>query len=64
MTAVHCEVTGTHTGDTLGPATNNDVAIEGMVFLKVAGEKFVEGWNSFDFLRLYQQIGILRGVNG
>jgi len=27
--------------------------------VKVAGEKFVEGWNSFDFMGMFQQIGAL-----
>jgi len=60
--AVHCEVRGRHTGDTLGPPSNREVAFQGMVFVKIDGEKFVEGWNSFDFMTMYQQIGLLPQV--
>ena len=30
-----------------------------MVIVRVENGRIVEGWNSFDFLGLYQQIGLL-----
>ena len=60
VVAAHCLVTGSHTGDALGtPATNRSVTFSGMVIVKAAGNQFVEGWNTFDFLTCYQQIGLL-----
>ena len=49
--------TGTHLGDGLGfPATGQAVQFSGMLFVTVENGKLVEGWNSFDFLTIYQQI--------
>lgn len=60
LVAAHCRVTGTHAGDGLGIAsTGRQVAIYGMVFARVENGQLVEGWNCFDFLTLYQQIGAL-----
>lgn len=56
----YCHCAGTHTGQFLGkPATQNAVDFNGMVMIRVAGGQFVEGWNSFDFLSCFQQIGLL-----
>src|SRR5262245_32240113 len=58
--AAYCQCTGTHTGQFQGkPATQNAVDFNGMVMIRVAGGQFVEGWNSFDFLRCFQQIDLL-----
>ena len=64
IVAVQCRVTGKHQGDALGPkATDREVDFEGMVIARVGGDgKFVEAWNLFDFLALYQQIGVLPKV--
>lgn len=56
--AVLCHVTGKHVGDTLGgPATGRDVDFWGTTTLRVKDDFIVEGWNTFDFLTMYQQIG-------
>ena len=56
--AVLCRVTGKHVGDTLGgPATGRDVDFWGTTTFRVKDDLIVEGWNTFDFLTMYQQIG-------
>jgi len=60
LCAVHCDVTGTHTGDGLGiVATGRDVRFSGMSIIRVAHGQIQEAWNSFDFLSFYQQLGVL-----
>jgi steroid delta-isomerase-like uncharacterized protein len=60
LVAAHCLVRGTHRGDALGtPATNRAVEFSGMCIVRAAGGQLVEGWNCFDFLTCYQQIGLL-----
>jgi predicted ester cyclase len=59
MIAVHCRVTGTHTGHTMGKATGNPMEFLGMCIARVRNGQIVEAWNSFDFLTLYQQLGLL-----
>ena len=52
--------TGTHQGDGLGfPATGRRAHFNGMVFVRVADGKLVEGWNNFDQLGLLQQLGVV-----
>ena len=59
--AVHCRVRARHVGDTLGAAaTNRPVQFEGMTIVRVRNGQIVEGWNSFDFLAMYQQLGWVR----
>jgi steroid delta-isomerase-like uncharacterized protein len=56
---VHCEVTGTHTGDGLGVApTHRSVRFSGMTMARVVNGRIQEAWNAYDFLSLYQQLGI------
>jgi steroid delta-isomerase-like uncharacterized protein len=56
--AVVCHVTGKHDGDALGgKATNQPVDFWGMTVGRIEDGKIVEGWNTFDFLTMYQQIG-------
>jgi steroid delta-isomerase-like uncharacterized protein len=56
--AAHCHVTGRHVGDALGgPATGRSIDIWGTTIGRVRDGKIVEGWNTFDFLTMYQQIG-------
>lgn len=55
--AGYCRVTAHHTGDGLGEPSNREVAFDGVVLALVRDGKIVEGWNCFDFLSMYQQIG-------
>jgi predicted ester cyclase len=57
--AARCSVTATHTGPGImsGP-TNKAVSITGICIARVANGKIAEGWNNFDFLSLYQQLGM------
>ncbi len=53
-----CRVKGKHVGHALGSApTNRPVEFTGVVIARVRDGKMVEGWNVFDFLTMYQQIG-------
>ena len=53
-----CRVRGRHAGDALGgPATGREIDIEGVTITRTNGSQCVEGWDYFDFLGLYQQIG-------
>lgn len=55
-----CTVRGQHTGDGLGvSATNKPILVTGIVIARVKDGKVVEAWNNFDFLSLYQQIGVV-----
>lgn len=55
-----CTVRGTHSGEGLGIApTGKRIEITGIGICSVRDEKFVEVWNEFDFLNLYNQIGML-----
>ena len=57
--AVYCQVSGTHTGPIMGKAeTHRPVSFTGMVIVKTDGTYLVEGWNAWDFLRCFQQIGL------
>lgn len=58
LCAAHCHVTARHSGHTLGgPPTNQRVDFWGMSLTRVKDDKIVEGWNTFDFLTMYQQLG-------
>jgi steroid delta-isomerase-like uncharacterized protein len=57
--AVRCVVQATHTGQGItSQPTNKAVTLTGMVFGRVKDGRLVEGWNNFDFLTLYQQLGM------
>jgi steroid delta-isomerase-like uncharacterized protein len=57
--AVRCVVSAKHTGPGVMPApTNRTINISGMVFARVKDGKLIEGWNNFDFLSLYKQLGM------
>ena len=52
--------TGSHRGDGLGfRATGRDVHFTGMIFVRVERGKFIEGWNNFDQLGMFQQLGVV-----
>jgi predicted ester cyclase len=56
--AVLCHVKGRHVGSAFGgPPTHNPISFHGMVIARVVDGRIVEGWNCFDFLSMYQQIG-------
>jgi predicted ester cyclase len=56
--AAYCRVKGRHVGDAFGgPPTNRPVEFGGLVIAQVRDGKLAEGWNCFDFLSMYQQIG-------
>lgn len=55
--AARCKVTGTHKGCSLGcDATNKAVEFTGITILRIDDGKIVDGWNEFDFLRLYSEL--------
>jgi steroid delta-isomerase-like uncharacterized protein len=65
VVAVYCRVTGTHTGSSLGiPPTGQRVDFNGVVFARVADGLVHEGWNCFDFLTMYQQMGVVAATPG
>jgi predicted ester cyclase len=58
LVAAHCHVTGHHSGAALGgEATMQPVDFWGISMVRVEEGKIVEGWNCFDMLCMYQQIG-------
>ena len=62
---VRLNVDGTHNGGHLGVApTGRPVRIAGLVVLRLANGKIVEGWNSWDQLGLLRQIGALPAPEG
>jgi len=57
--AVFCTVKGTHAGDTLGAAaTHRPIHINGMGMARIENGRIAEAWNAFDFIGLYQQLGL------
>jgi steroid delta-isomerase-like uncharacterized protein len=57
--AARISVTGTHTGLGLSlPPTNRPVELRGIVMARTRDGKIAEVWNNFDFLSLYQQLGL------
>ena len=51
---------GTHLGDGLGlPATGKKVQFRGVTIVRVEQGKLAEGWNEFDQLGLFQQLGVV-----
>ena len=59
---VRCEVTGTHAGPGFTPApTHRSVKFSGMSLVRTRHGQIAEGWNNFDFLSLYLQIGLQLG---
>lgn len=60
IVALRWSGTATHRGDTLGfAATQKRIAFTGMGFARVVDGKLVEGWNSFDQLGMFQQLGVV-----
>jgi len=62
---VRITVEGTHKGGQLGIApSGRRVKIAGVVIIRIANGKIVEGWNSWDQLGLLRQIGALPAAEG
>src|SRR5919106_4832007 len=60
MVSAHCRVTGRYAGQGGGrAATGKAVEFWGICTVRVSDGKIVEAWNAFDFLGLYQQLGLL-----
>jgi steroid delta-isomerase-like uncharacterized protein len=58
--AARVTVTGTHTGRGLGiEPTGRSFRVHGMVMARVRDGQFVEGWNHFDLLGLFGQLGVV-----
>jgi predicted ester cyclase len=58
LCAAYCRVKGRHVGHKFGgPPTGRPVEFHGVAIALVRDGKIVEGWNCFDFLSMYQQIG-------
>ena len=56
--AAHCHVSARHVGTALGgPPTQQPLDFWGVAIVRVEDGRIVEGWNCFDMLALYQQIG-------
>ena len=45
-------------------STGKPVAFEGMLMFRVRDGKVVEAWNSFEFLKMFQQMGVVKLVGG
>jgi steroid delta-isomerase-like uncharacterized protein len=57
--AARCSVRGKHQGHTLGfAATGRPVEFHGICIVRVRDGQIVEAWNNFDFLNMYQQLGV------
>jgi predicted ester cyclase len=58
LCAAHCRVRGRHVGHAFGgPPTQHPVDFYGVTIARVRDGQLVEGWNCFEFLSMYQQIG-------
>jgi steroid delta-isomerase-like uncharacterized protein len=58
--AVRWTLRGTHTGSFVGLApTGHAVVVPGILMLRFAGKRIIEGWSGFDALDMMQQLGIL-----
>ena len=52
--------TGTHLGDGLGmAATGRPVQFHGVTIVRIEQGKLVEGWNTFNQLEMFQQLGVV-----
>jgi steroid delta-isomerase-like uncharacterized protein len=59
--AARCTVRGIHAGEGLGfAATQQPVEFTGMTIVRVRDGKIVEAWNNFDFMAMFQQLGLLQ----
>jgi steroid delta-isomerase-like uncharacterized protein len=57
--AARCTVSGTHSGPGVMPApTNKPISFTGICIVRIENGRIAEGWNNFDFLAMYQQLGM------
>lgn len=62
--AARCTVKGTHAGEGIGlAATNRRVQFTGMTMARVKDGKIAEAWNNFDFMGMFQQLGLAAESN-
>jgi steroid delta-isomerase-like uncharacterized protein len=60
LIAARWSATGTHRGDSLGFAsTGRRAQFTGLTMVRIQGGKIVEGWNNFDQLGMFQQLGVV-----
>lgn len=60
MVAGRCSARATHRAGSLGfAATDRRVEFEGMCIARIRDGQIVEAWNTFDFLTMYRQLGVL-----
>jgi steroid delta-isomerase-like uncharacterized protein len=65
VVAARCRVTGTHTGEGLGvAATGRPIDFQGMLLATIVDGQIRSGWNCFDFLTMYQQLGLVPAAPG
>jgi predicted ester cyclase len=58
--AVRYTMTGTHKGALMGiPPTNKKITISVIGIDRIAGGKFIEGWDRMDTLGMMQQLGVI-----
>ena len=59
LISVYCRCTATHSGQGFVlPATNRKVDFTGQNMIRIKDGLIFESWNSFDFLKVMQQIGV------
>jgi len=57
---VRIVIEGTHKGNGLGvAATGKKIRLAGICIIQFAGGKLVKGWNSWDQLGMFQQLGLV-----
>ena len=65
LVVAYCKIKATHTGAGFGiKFSGKPVAFEGMLMFRVRDGKVVEAWNSFDFLKMFQQMGVVKLAGG
>jgi len=61
----YCKIKATNTGAGFGmESSGKPVAFEGMLMFRVRDGKVVADWNSFDFLKVFQQVGVVKLAGG
>ena len=59
--AARCVVRGSHTGEGVGIApTERGVEFSGMCMVHVKDGKIAAAWNNFDFMTMFQQLGVMQ----